>query len=45
MIFGSYDDLLNLRRSLGKFFNHGQWNNRGVIKIHVQITGWIFNIF
>ena len=44
MIFGGYDDLLNLRRSLGEFFNHRQWNNGGVIKIHVQITGWIFNI-
>ena len=44
MIFGSYDDLLNLGRALGKFFNHGQWNNGGVIKIHVQITGLIFNI-
>ena len=44
MIFGSYDDLLNLRRSLSEFFNHRQWNNGGVIKIHVQITGLIFNI-
>ena len=40
MIFGSYDDLLNLRRALSEFFNHGQWNNGGVIKIHVQ-NNWL----
>ena len=44
MIFGSHDDLLNLRRSLSEFFNHRQWNNGGVIKIHVQIIGLIFDI-